>query len=163
MSENDSIFESYLRVSESGREEGEETPVEKFIFRKRNIEKSKKVTNQPKHYFRMFSKGYLEFSDSSFYSKDEIKQIKKTINSLNLKAKTDSYKVTIDGLEKLLAPTRTLPPKLAKKNREVFQKILRSDFCSNSDQKNRLRHMISSRVYSLRCISRELIKRNAMQ
>ena len=98
MSENDSIFESYLRVSEDGREEAEENPIGKFIFRKRNIEKSKKVTNQPKHYFRKFSNGYLKFLDSSFYTKDEIRHIKKALTTLNSKAKRETYKVTIEDL-----------------------------------------------------------------
>ena len=148
-------------MEEGGNERQEELELGRLIFRKKNITKLQKVTNQPKHYFRMFKKKYMDFLRSSFYNKDEIKQIKKVINNLNYKSSREAaYKKTMEDMEKLLSPKGPISAELAKKNRHVLQKILHSDMCTNSGKGNRLAHMLSSRIYSLRCIDRALIKRN---
>ena len=64
---------------------------------------------------------------------------------------------------KLLLPGSAIDESTASKNRLVLSEILQSDLCENSDKKNRLLHMIASRIYSLRCRSGELVKRNTIQ
>ena len=80
----------------------------------------RKVTNQPKHYFRKFVKNYERYFEGNLYTEEEKKSVKRVVHSLNHMASTNSKKLTMKNLMKLLIPGAIISEQAAKKNRMVF-------------------------------------------
>lgn len=84
------------------------------------------------------------------------------VHSLTFLSNSNSKKLTMKNLLKLLTPGAIIDEEIAMKNRQVFNEILKCDLCENSKKKNRKLHMIASRIYALRCRNAELAQRNTI-